>query len=115
MSGVEEVFNFINGTMAKTGWETAGENILDPANTGNASLIFPFPILLRKMRNSRYRRLKRVLKWRKHACGRENSVSSNLLHFLVSEQDALARIITRECGKTYNESLGELKRAFENI
>jgi malonate-semialdehyde dehydrogenase (acetylating)/methylmalonate-semialdehyde dehydrogenase len=39
----------------------------------------------------------------------------NLFHLIVSEQDALAKIITLECGKTFQESLGELKRAIENI
>ncbi len=34
---------------------------------------------------------------------------------LENHLDELARIITMECGKTYKESLGELRRAIENV
>src|SRR5690349_5412162 len=38
------------------------------------------------------------------------------LKMLLEESvDELARIITDECGKTYNESVGEIRRGIENV
>lgn len=38
------------------------------------------------------------------------------LKFLLEENiEAIAKIITLECGKTYKESLGEMRRAIENV
>lgn len=38
-----------------------------------------------------------------------------LKHLLEANLDPLARSCTEECGKTYNESVGELRRAIENV
>ena len=34
---------------------------------------------------------------------------------LETHKTTLAQMITNECGKTYNESMGELQRAIENV
>lgn len=38
-----------------------------------------------------------------------------LKHLLEDHQDAIAQLITQECGKTLKESRGELQRAIENV
>ncbi|HQN01030.1 MAG TPA: aldehyde dehydrogenase family protein, partial [Candidatus Hydrogenedentes bacterium] len=38
-----------------------------------------------------------------------------LKHLLEENLDSLARTCTEECGKTFNESKGELRRAIENV
>ncbi len=38
-----------------------------------------------------------------------------LKHLLEEHMDAIARCITNECGKTYDESAGEMRRAIENV
>ncbi len=112
MSGAEEVFNFIDGQWQKPGG-AAGASILDPATQE----------IIGNFTNSSERDVEAAAtaasnafsSWRNTPVVERIQLLQNLLFFLRSEQDALARIITRESGKTYNESLGELKRAFENI
>lgn len=38
-----------------------------------------------------------------------------LKNLLETHMDDIARCITKECGKTYNESVGEMRRAIENV
>lgn len=112
MSGVEEVFNFINGEWQKPGG-TAGANILDPATQ---EIIGHFTNSSEKDVEAAVAAAANAFSsWRNTPVVERIQYLQNLLHYLRSEQDALARTITQECGKTYNESLGELKRAFENV
>ena len=53
--------------------------------------------------------------WRKVPSGERIQYLFKLKTLLEDNVDALARTITMECGKTYAESVGELRRAIENV
>ncbi|MDH5786274.1 MAG: CoA-acylating methylmalonate-semialdehyde dehydrogenase [Chromatiales bacterium] len=55
------------------------------------------------------------LEWRKVPSTERIQYLFKLKTLLEENLDALARTITLECGKTYNESAGELRRAIENV
>ena len=53
--------------------------------------------------------------WRKVPVIRRTQALYRLKTLMEENTDALAEIITNECGKTYGESVGEIQRAIENI
>ena len=53
--------------------------------------------------------------WRRRPAGERIQPLFKLKALLEENLDALARTITEECGKTYAESVGELRRAIENV
>ena len=53
--------------------------------------------------------------WRRTPVGKRVQHLFTLKNLLEEHLDELARLITDECGKTYNESAGELRRGIENV
>jgi malonate-semialdehyde dehydrogenase (acetylating)/methylmalonate-semialdehyde dehydrogenase len=53
--------------------------------------------------------------WRRRPAGERIQPLFKLKMLLEANVDALARCITDECGKTYGESAGEVRRAIENV
>lgn len=53
--------------------------------------------------------------WRRTPAGERIQPLFQLKNLLEEHLDELARIITNECGKTYSESVGELRRGIENV
>jgi malonate-semialdehyde dehydrogenase (acetylating) / methylmalonate-semialdehyde dehydrogenase len=53
--------------------------------------------------------------WRETPAGERVQYLFKLKGLLEKHLDELARAITKECGKTYSESAGELRRAIDNI
>ena len=53
--------------------------------------------------------------WRNTPAGERIQPLLRLHKLILESKEYLAKIITQECGKTLNESLGELTRAVENI
>ncbi len=53
--------------------------------------------------------------WRRRPAGERIQPLFKLKTLLEENLDALARTITEECGKTYAESVGEMRRAIENV
>ena len=53
--------------------------------------------------------------WRRVPAGERIQPLFKLKSLLEAHLDELARSITNECGKTYSESVGELRRAIENV
>jgi malonate-semialdehyde dehydrogenase (acetylating)/methylmalonate-semialdehyde dehydrogenase len=107
-----EVRNYIDGQWLKPEGE-AGAPILNPATQE----------ILAEYRNTSGTELDQAIHaaatafpaWRNTPAG-ERIQPLFRLHTLIQEnKDHLAKIITLECGKTFNESLGELTRAIENI
>ncbi len=58
---------------------------------------------------------KAFAEWRRRPVGDRIQPLFKLKALLEDNLDALARTITEECGKTYAESAGELRRAIENV
>lgn len=112
MSGAKEVFNFINGKWQKPGG-TAGLQILNPATQE----------VIGNFHNSSEKDIEAAITaaenafiaWRNTPVVDRVRYLQNLLQLIASEKDAIAKIITLECGKTFQESLGEIERAIENI
>ncbi len=55
------------------------------------------------------------LDWRRVPAGERVQPLYRLRALLIDHLDELARIVTNECGKTYQESVGELQRGIENV
>ncbi len=53
--------------------------------------------------------------WRRTPAGERIQPMFKLKMLLEENLDLLARTITNECGKTYGESAGEMRRAIENV
>ena len=53
--------------------------------------------------------------WRRTPAGERVQPLFKLKALLETNIDSLARCITEECGKTYAESIGEMRRAIENV
>jgi malonate-semialdehyde dehydrogenase (acetylating) / methylmalonate-semialdehyde dehydrogenase len=53
--------------------------------------------------------------WRRTPAGERIQYMFKFKSLLEASVDELARIITDECGKTYNESVGEIRRGIENV
>jgi len=53
--------------------------------------------------------------WRRRPAGERIQPLFKLKALLEEHLDDLARSVTEECGKTYAESVGELRRAIENV
>ncbi len=58
---------------------------------------------------------KAFVEWRRRPAGDRIQPLFKLKTLLEENLDRLARSITEECGKTYAESAGELRRAIENV
>lgn len=58
---------------------------------------------------------KAFVEWRRRPAGERIQPLFKLKILLEENLDDLARTITEECGKTYAESVGELRRAIENV
>lgn len=53
--------------------------------------------------------------WRRRPAGDRIQPLFKLKALMEEHLDSLARTITNECGKTYGESVGEMRRAIENV
>jgi malonate-semialdehyde dehydrogenase (acetylating)/methylmalonate-semialdehyde dehydrogenase len=58
---------------------------------------------------------KAFAEWRRRPAGERIQPLFKLKALMEENLDGLARSVTEECGKTYAESLGELRRAIENV
>jgi malonate-semialdehyde dehydrogenase (acetylating) / methylmalonate-semialdehyde dehydrogenase len=58
---------------------------------------------------------KAFVEWRRRPAGDRIQPLFKLKTLLEENLDSLARTITEECGKTYAESVGEMRRAIENV
>src|SRR5690606_12507898 len=55
------------------------------------------------------------LEWRRVPVGERIQPLFKLKYLLDEHIEELAQIITNECGKTFKESMGELRRGIENV
>ncbi len=109
---VERLLNYIDG-----GWHasTAVEalKVLNPASTAVLAEVPLSPAL--EVNQAVEAALKAFPAWRRTPVGERIQPLFKLKALLEENLDRLARTITNECGKTYAEATGELRRAIENV
>mgnify|MGYP000092830243 CR=1 FL=1 len=110
--GVQEVLNCVGGV-----WERPrGQEALPVYNPATGAVIAQVgesgPEDVDRAAQAAYRA---GLEWRRTPPGERVQYLFRLKHLLEENLEDLARTITEECGKTYPESLGELRRGIENV
>ncbi|MEI6781144.1 MAG: CoA-acylating methylmalonate-semialdehyde dehydrogenase [Verrucomicrobiota bacterium] len=108
----ERLLNYINGAWQPS---AAGESlkILNPAS---AAVLAEVPLSpAAEVGRAVDAALKAFPAWRRTPAGERIQPLFKLKTLLESNLDLLARTLTNECGKTYSEATGELRRAIENV
>lgn len=106
------LMNFIDGK-----WESSAATeappILNPATTEVIARVPLSPV--EEVDRATTAAHRAFLEWRRVPAGDRVQFLFKLKHLLEENLDRLARCVTVECGKTYDESVGELRRAIENV
>jgi malonate-semialdehyde dehydrogenase (acetylating) / methylmalonate-semialdehyde dehydrogenase len=108
----ERLLNFINGS-----WQpSAASEALRVLNPASAAVLAEVPLSpAAEVGQAVDAALKAHGNWRRTPAGERIQPLFKLKTLLEQNLDALARTITNECGKTYAEATGELRRAIENV
>jgi malonate-semialdehyde dehydrogenase (acetylating)/methylmalonate-semialdehyde dehydrogenase len=108
----ERLRNYINGSWQAS---TAGE-VLKVLNPASAAVLAEVPLSpASEVDQAVEAALKAFPAWRRTPAGERVQPLFKLKTLLEDDLDALAGTITNECGKTYSEATGELRRAIENV
>lgn len=104
--------NYINGTWHKS---AAAESlkVVNPASTAVLAEVPLSPAA--EVDQAVSAAAKAFVSWRRTPVGDRIQPLFKLKRLLEEDLDNLARTITNECGKTHAESVGELRRAIENV
>lgn len=107
-----ELHNYIGGT-----WKSARTSeYLDVVNPATNAVLARVPLSSREEVDEACRVAERAFPdWRATPVGQRIQPLFRLKNLLEEHLDELARMITDECGKTYKESVGELRRGIENV
>jgi len=108
----EQLLNYING-----GWrKSAGTDLLEVLNPASAAVLAQVPLSSgADVDLAVESAAKAYVSWRRTPAGERVQPLFKLKGLLESNLERLARTITEECGKTYLEAVGELRRAIENV
>ena len=108
----ERLSNYINGSWRKS---AAGE-ALKVINPATAVVLAKVPLSpAAEVNQAVEAALKAFATWRRTPAGDRIQPLFKLKTLLEANLDLLARTITNECGKTYAEATGEMRRAIENV
>jgi len=109
---MESLRNFVNGS-----WESPrGAEALMVFNPASAEIIAEVPLSTpQEVDKAAQAAAKAFPDWRRTPVGDRIQPLFKLKALLEESLDGLARTITNECGKTYAESVGEMRRAIENV
>jgi malonate-semialdehyde dehydrogenase (acetylating)/methylmalonate-semialdehyde dehydrogenase len=108
----ERLLNYVNGRWQPS---SAGE-VLQVLNPASAAVLAEVPLSpATEVDQAVSAALKAFAAWRRTPAGERIQPLFKLKVLLESNLDRLARTITDECGKTYAEAAGELRRAIENV
>ncbi len=106
------LLNFVNGTWVRS----SASDYLDVMNPATAEAISTVPLSpVAEVNEAVQKASAAFVEWRRTPAGERIQPLFKLKVLLDENKGELARIITNECGKTYNESLGELQRGIENV
>lgn len=108
----ERLKNFIDGS-----WQGAGAAAcVDVLNPATAAVLAEAPLSPAEAVDAAARAgLAAFREWRRRPAGDRIQPLFKLKALMEEHLDSLARTITNECGKTYGESVGEMRRAIENV
>lgn len=108
----KQLLNFIGGEWHRS---AAGE-YLDVINPATAQTITTVPLSPgAEVEVAVNQAAEAFIEWRRTPVGERIQPLFKLKGLLEEHRDELARIVTNECGKTYNESFAEMQRAIENV
>lgn len=112
MSTEERLVNYVNGE-----WRSAGtEDYLDVHNPATGEVITEVPLSLAEDVDAAARAAADAFEeWRRTPVTDRVQHLFRLKNLLEDNLDDLSRTITEECGKTYAESAGEIRRGIENV
>jgi len=112
MTRTEALPNYIDGS-----WRaSAGDEHRDVVNPATGEVLGRVPLTPAEEVDEAARRAEAVFpEWRRVPAPDRVQPLFELKTLLEDHLDALARTITEECGKTYDESVGELRRGIENV
>lgn len=107
-----QLLNFINGQ-----WQhSSASEYLDVINPATAQAMTAVPLSpAAEVDTAVQNAAAAFVEWRQTPAGERIQYLFRLKGLLEANRDEIARIITNECGKTFNESLGELQRGIENV
>jgi malonate-semialdehyde dehydrogenase (acetylating)/methylmalonate-semialdehyde dehydrogenase len=108
----ERLRNFLNGTWRDSA-TTEALKVVNPAST---AVLAEVPLSLAgEVDQAVQAALKAFTSWRRTPVGERIQPLFKLKALLEENLERLAQTITNECGKTRSESVGELRRAIENV
>lgn len=109
---LERLQNFVDG-----GWRAScAVDTLKVLNPASAEALAEVPLSpAEEVDAAAAAALKAFLEWRQTPAGERVQPLFKLKTLMEENLDDLARTITMECGKTYAESVGELRRGIENV
>jgi malonate-semialdehyde dehydrogenase (acetylating)/methylmalonate-semialdehyde dehydrogenase len=108
----ERLLNYINAS-----WQpSAAGEMLQVLNPASAAVLAEVPLSpAAEVGRAVEAALKAFPGWRRTPAGERIQPLFKLKILLEDNLDRLARTLTNECGKTYSEATGELRRAIENV
>ncbi|MEP7363905.1 MAG: CoA-acylating methylmalonate-semialdehyde dehydrogenase [Acidobacteriota bacterium] len=109
---VERLNNFVDG-----GWRAAdASGVVEVLNPATAQVLAEAPLSSgEEVHRAAEAGAAAFRDWRRKPAGERIQPLFKLKMLMEEHIDSLARTITNECGKTYAESVGELRRAIENV
>ncbi len=109
---VQELQNYVGGLWAAT----ASSELLPVINPATSEVLARVPLsTAAEVDRAAQAALAAFPAWRETPPEERIQYLFKLKNLLEEHLDDLARTITDECGKTYNEAAGELRRAIENV
>ena len=112
MSTNGQLLNYVNGAWQKSSAGNYG-NVINPAT---AQVQAQVPLSPGAEVDAAVQVAQKAYHdWRHMPVGDRIQFLFKFKNLLEANLDAIARIITNECGKTYNESIGEMRRGIENV
>lgn len=108
----EQLLNYVDGQWVRS----SSSNYLDVINPATAQALTTVPMSPgAEVETAVAKATAAFAEWRRTPAGERIQPLFRLKMLLEENRDAIARIITNECGKTYGESLGEVQRGIENV
>src|SRR5215475_7722288 len=107
-----QLLNYMNGEWCRS---ATGEH-LDILNPATAEVLATLPLSPAAEVDAAARVAATAFtEWRQTPAGERVQYLFKLKTLLEANLETLARTLTNECGKTYTESVGELRRGIENV
>lgn len=108
---MEKILNFVNGT-----WQAASSSALPVINPASAQAIGEVTLTPKERVDAAAQAAFAAFgEWRRTPANDRAQYLYKLKALLEENLDDIARIITNECGKTFKESIGEMRRGIENV